>query len=63
MGRITASRTQLKGDPKHASLLASKFVNCLMNDGKKTVAQRLFYDALDHIKKKFPEQESLEVFN
>jgi small subunit ribosomal protein S7 len=62
MGRITASRTQLKGDPKHDSLLASKFINCLMNAGKKTVAQRLFYDALDHIKKKFPEQESLEVF-
>ena len=62
MGRITASRTQLKGDPQHDSLLASKFINCLMNDGKKTVAQRLFYDALSHIKKKFPEQEPLEVF-
>jgi small subunit ribosomal protein S7 len=62
MGRITASRTQLKGDPRHDSLLASKFINCLMSDGKKTVAQRLFYGSLNHIKKKFPEQDPLEVF-
>ena len=47
MGRITASRTQLKPDPKFDSLLASKFINCLMWDGKKTVAQKVFYDALD----------------
>jgi small subunit ribosomal protein S7 len=62
MGNITASRTQLKGDPRHDSLLASKFINCLMGDGKKTVAQRLFYDALDHIQKKFPDQPPMEVF-
>ena len=52
MGRITSSRTQLKGDPRHDSLLASKFINCLMHDGKKTTAQRLFYRALDEIKTK-----------
>ncbi|MBP3557035.1 MAG: 30S ribosomal protein S7, partial [Thermoguttaceae bacterium] len=45
MGRITASRKQLKGDPVYGSLLASKFINCLMWDGKKTAAQKIFYDA------------------
>ena len=39
MGNITASRTQLKPDPKFDSILASKFINCLMWDGKKTTAQ------------------------
>lgn len=63
MGRITASRKQLKGDPRHDSLLVSKFINCLMNDGKKTTAQKVFYDALDVIKEKIPDQEPLEVFN
>ncbi len=63
MGRITASRTQLKGDPRFDSLLASKFINCLMNDGKKTTAQRVFYDALDIIKQKMPGEEPQEVFN
>jgi small subunit ribosomal protein S7 len=63
MGRITASRTQLKGDPRHDSMLASKFINCLMWDGKKTVAQRLFYRALDEVGKKVKDQEPIEVFN
>ncbi len=63
MGRITASRSQMKGDPRFDSMLASKFINCLMWDGKKTVAQRVFYDALDLIQKKIPKDEPLEVFN
>ena len=63
MGRITASRKQLKGDPRHNSMLISKFINCLMHDGKKTTAQKVFYDALDLIKEKVPGEEPVEVFN
>jgi small subunit ribosomal protein S7 len=59
---FTASRTQLKGDPRYGSKLATKFVNCLMYDGKKSVAFRVFYDALDRIKERMPEQEPIEVF-
>jgi small subunit ribosomal protein S7 len=62
MGRITASRTQLKPDPKCDSILASKFINCLMWDGKKTTAQALFYRALDEIKKRVPDVQPIEVF-
>jgi small subunit ribosomal protein S7 len=62
MGRITASRKQLRGDPKHRSLLASKFINCLMFDGKKSVAQQVFYDALDLIAERVKDTESIEVF-
>lgn len=62
MGRITSSRTQLKGDPRHDSLLAGKFINCLMWDGKKTTAQRLFYRALEEIAKKINDREPIEVF-
>ena len=63
MARITASRKQLKPDPVHGSLLASKFINCLMLDGKKSVAQGLFYDALAIIKERLPDEEPIEVFN
>ncbi len=63
MGRITSSRTQLKPDPCHDSVLASKFINCLMWDGKKTVAQSVFYGALDELKKRLPEREPIEVFH
>ena len=62
MPRITASRKQLKPDPRYGSLLASKFVNCLMYEGKKSVAQGVFYDALDLIKKRIPDKEPIEVF-
>jgi small subunit ribosomal protein S7 len=62
MGRITASRTQLRPDPKFDSILASKFINCLMWDGKKTTAQALFYRSLDEIKKRVPDAEPIEVF-
>ncbi|MBN1590629.1 MAG: 30S ribosomal protein S7 [Pirellulales bacterium] len=62
MGRITASRKQLVPDPRCGSLLASKFINCLMWDGKKSVAQRVFYDALAQISKKIHDVEPIEVF-
>ena len=62
MGNITASRVQLKPDPKFDSILASKFINCLMWDGKKTTAQGVFYDALDEIKRRMPDASPIEVF-
>ncbi|MCI0358811.1 MAG: 30S ribosomal protein S7 [Planctomycetaceae bacterium] len=63
MGKITASSTSLKPDPKFKSLLAGKFINCLMHNGKKSVAQQVFYDALDAIKEKIPDKEPIEVFH
>ncbi len=60
--RFTASASQLKPDPRFDSILASKFVNCLMLDGKKSIAQRAFYDALEIIKERMPEDSEIEVF-
>ena len=62
MGRITASQKQLKGDPVYNSILASKFINCLMHDGKKTVAQAVFYEALKRIGEKITDKSPIEVF-
>ena len=58
----TASATQLKPDPRYASKLASKFINCLMLDGKKSIAQRMFYQALDIIGQRIKDVTPLEVF-
>ena len=63
MGKITASREQLTPDPRYGSLLASKFINCLMVDGKKSVAQKVFYDAMEIVSKKITDCEPIEVFN
>ena len=60
--RFTASEAQLKPDPLYDSKLVSKFINCLMLDGKKSTAQKVFYDAMDVIKKKVKDVEPLEVF-
>jgi len=60
--RLTASADPLKPDPRHGSELASKFINCLMHDGKKSIAQKVFYDALDVIAERVKDAEPIEVF-
>jgi len=60
--KFTASSQQLKPDPKFSSKLISKFINCLMLDGKKSTAQMVFYDAMDIISKKVKDDGALEVF-
>ena len=58
----TASYDKLIPDTRYGSLLASKFINCLMHDGKKSVATRVFYDALDQIKKRMPDADPIQIF-
>lgn len=60
--KFTASSQQLKPDPKFNSKLVSKFINCLMLDGKKSTAQMVFYDAMDIISEKVKDAGTLEVF-
>jgi small subunit ribosomal protein S7 len=60
--KFTASSQQLKPDSTYNNKLVSKFINCLMWDGKKSVAQRVFYDAMDVISKKMKDVQPLEVF-
>jgi small subunit ribosomal protein S7 len=60
--RFTASAEQLRGDPRYDSRLAAKFINCLMYQGKKGVAQRIFYAAMDEIGKKITDVPPIEVF-
>lgn len=48
-------------DVIHGSVAAGRFVNYLMQDGKKSVAERVLYDALDAVKKN-AKQEPLAVF-
>ena len=48
-GRITKADDQLRGDPKFDDKVLSRFINTIMRDGKKSVAQRVVYDAFDVI--------------
>ncbi len=60
--KFTASEEMLKPDPRFNSKLAGKFINCLMYDGKKLVAQKVFYDAMEEVAKKIADVPPVEVF-
>ena len=57
----TASIAKLMPDTRYSSLLLSKFINCLMHDGKKSTATRVVYDALEQIRKRMPDVEPIEA--
>lgn len=68
-GSFTASQEQLRPDPRFNDIVLAKFINCIMYDGKKSVAQRVMYDAIDEIQTRLdklndPEapKEAIEVF-
>ena len=54
---------EVVADPVYNSQLVERFINSMMWSGKKTVAQQVFYGALDELKKKLPDQEPIEVFH
>lgn len=51
MGRksFTKANEQLRPDPRYGDRVLSRFINCVMQDGKKAVAQRVVYDAFEII--------------
>ena len=49
-------------DPKYKSVIIPKLINSLMYDGKKTIAEKIVYDAIDKIKSK-SKDEPITVFN
>ncbi len=53
----------LKPDPRFKSKLIGKFINSLMLAGKKSVAQSIFYDAMESICKKIKDKDPVEIFN
>ncbi len=60
--RRTAERRPIDPDPRYNSVLVTKFTNGLMERGKKTLAQRIFYDAMDIVASKVKDEEPLAVF-
>ena len=67
--RITKSDQQLRPDPRFQDKTLSKFINCVMREGKKSVAQAVVYDALEQIQKRLDKEKpegapatAIEVF-
>ena len=59
--RRDVPRREIQPDPRHGSTMAAKFVNCIMHDGKRSVAERIFYRAVESIEEKTG-QSGLTVF-
>ena len=62
MRRRKAQEREVLADPKFNSKIVSKFINMVMVRGKKSVAQKIVYCALDIIKEKVNEPDVLKVF-
>jgi small subunit ribosomal protein S7 len=58
----TQSEGQLRSDTRFGSPLVSRFINTIMKAGKKSVATRAFYDAMDIIAERIKDAPPLEVF-
>lgn len=59
--RRAAIKRKILPDAKYHNKVVAKFINCLMFNGKKSIAERELYLALDEIKRK-TKQDELEVF-
>ena len=62
MRRRRAQVREVLPDPIYNSKIITKFINSLMKDGKKSIATKIFYDALETIEKKSDEK-GIDVFN
>jgi small subunit ribosomal protein S7 len=62
MRRKKAKSIVVLPDPKFNEVVVTKFVNNLMYDGKKNLAYKIFYDALETVQSKLPEDNALDVW-
>ncbi|EKD35871.1 MAG: hypothetical protein ACD_75C01743G0002 [uncultured bacterium] len=60
--RRTVEKRPIDPDARFNSVLVAKFTNGLMERGKKTVAQRIFYDAMDAVQDKVKDDDPLTIF-
>ena len=52
----------LRPDPRYKNKLMGKFINNLMSGGKKSVAQKIFYTALDEVHKRVKDKDPVDIF-
>jgi len=60
--RREVPKREILPDPKFGNVELSKFMNVIMEGGKKAVAERIIYGALELIEKKHPDKDPLEAF-
>lgn len=61
--RHAAKKREVLPDAKYGDEVLSKFMNCMMYEGKKSVAERIVYDALERVQAKSAGRNALDVFH
>ena len=59
--KYRGTQVYLKPDARFKSMLATKLINSIMKDGKKSTAERVFYTAMDTMQEKVKDQEPIKV--
>jgi len=62
MRRRKAQEKNILADPKFNSKVVAKFINMVMLEGKKSIAEKMVYGAFDIVQKNLNEQDILKVF-
>ncbi|MAA51420.1 MAG: 30S ribosomal protein S7 [Candidatus Marinimicrobia bacterium] len=62
MRRRRPEKREILPDPLFKDLVVAKFINNLMNDGKKSLAESIFYSSIEKIKSTMKTDDGLEVF-
>ena len=62
MRRRRPEKREILPDPLFKDLVVAKFINNLMNDGKKSLAESIFYSSIEKIKSSMKTDDGLEVF-
>ena len=63
MRRRRAEKREVMTDPVYSSPMVSRFVNMVMECGKKTVAEKIVYGAFEVVAKKVQEDSPIKIFN
>jgi len=54
-------KREIPPDPKYGSVLVAKFINNIMRDGKKSVARRILYEAMERLREKSGGEDPLKI--
>ena len=62
MGRRRPEKRTILPDPTYKDYTVAKFINYLMKNGKKSIAEKIFYDSLSIISEKEKNEDAIDVF-
>ena len=63
MRRRSAEKREISPDSKYNNQVVTRFINSIMYEGKKSIAEKIVYGAFDILKQKTSEEDVIKIFN